>query len=107
MSSTSISIPDVAINTEVFFCVTGSGAPIQSNPGGFHTVLVTSGTSTDFLSAPVNNEFGGLWVCFPTGHGCPFYVSPTAVPTLSEWSMIGLAGMIALFGVRKLRATTP
>ncbi len=104
---TSISIPNVAINTGVFFCVTGSGARIQNNPNGFPTVLITPGTSTDFLAdPPVQNEFGGLWVCYPTG--CPAYTS-APVPTLSEWSMIGLAGIIVLFGAWKLRArpTTP
>jgi hypothetical protein len=101
---TSISIPNVPIDTEVFFCVTGSGAVIQNDPGGFPTVLVTPGTSTDFLSAPVNAEFPGLIVCHPSG--CPAYILPgaTPVPTLSEWGMIGLAGIILLFGVWKLRA---
>ncbi len=107
-----ITIPNVAINTEVFFCMTGSGAVIQATPNGFSAVTVSPGTSTDFLSAPVNIEFPGQ-ICYQGsggtgsfGYGCVNWTPPAvATPTLSQWGMIGLAGMMLLFGLWKLRAT--
>lgn len=100
----SVSIPNVVINREVFFCETGSGAGIQANPDGFPTVTVTPGTSTDFLSTTANVEFPGL-ICYSSdGNGCTAYALPAAAPTLSDLGMIALAGMILLFGVWKLRA---
>jgi hypothetical protein len=100
----SISIPNVKINQEMFFCVTGSGAGIQANLNGFPTVTVSPGTSTDFLSTNANVEFPGEICYTSTGQGCTAYTLPTAAPTLSDLGMIALAGMILLFGVWKLRA---
>jgi len=109
----SIVIPNIPINREEFFCLTGSGAVLGSDPNGFTSVTVAPGTSTDFLSAPVNIEFPGL-ICYNNtgGFACDAsYVPPPLVvptPALSEWAMIGLAGIMLLFGVRTLKArTTP
>jgi hypothetical protein len=103
----SITIPNVPINREEFFCLTGSGAVLGSNPNGFATMTVTPGTSADFLSAPVTNEFPGD-ICYSNGKGCdPNFVPPPLVvptPALSSWAMIGLAGIILLFGAWKLKA---
>jgi hypothetical protein len=107
----SVAVPNIPIDTEEFVCVTANGGQIQLNPNGFK-FYVSAGSSTDFLSAAMNNEFAGLFVCYDTidgvnQGGCPSYTVPTpgSVPTLSEWGMIGLAGMIVLFGVWKLKAT--
>lgn len=110
-----IAIPNVPINPEIFFCLTGSGGVIGSNTSGFTNVVVTASASThDFLSAPVNNEFPGDFCYYNgVGNGGPFggcldSWTPPAVPTpaLSPWAMIGLAGLILLFGIWKLKART-
>ena len=63
----SITIPDVPLNKEVFFCVTADGTTLLSqNLPGFQ-VTMAPGTSTDFLSGPVRNEFPGLWTYFGGG----------------------------------------
>ena len=102
-------IPNVPVNIEVFFCETGSGAILGSDPNGFSGVAVSHGTSTDFLSAPVNVEFPGI-ICYRGSvGGCDanFVPPPLAIPTpaLSSWAMIGLAAIILLFGAWKLKAT--
>ncbi len=108
----SITILHVPVNREIFFCLTGSGAVLGSDPGGFTTVTVSPGSSTDFLSAPVTNEFPGF-ICYTNGGGCdPNFVPPPLIvptPALSSWAMIGLAGIMLLFGAWKLKAvpTTP
>ncbi len=61
IAPTQITIPGVPINLEEFFCVTSDGATLlQQNADGFNPT-VAPGTSTDFLSASVLNEFPGLW----------------------------------------------
>ncbi len=104
-----LTVPNVALNTEVFFCVTAGGGVLSDNPNGITTVTVTHGTSTDFISAPVNNEFPGL-VCYSNGaFGCIVWTPPQSAvptPTLSEWGMISLAGMIVLLGAWKLKRPT-
>jgi len=105
----SVTIPNVPVNREVFFCLLGSGAVLGSNLNGFTNVTVTPGTSSDFKSAPVTNEFPGE-ICYTDsgGGGCDlnFVPPPLVVPTpaLSSWAMIGLAGIILMFGVWKLKA---
>lgn len=108
----SVTIPNVPINIEVFFCLTGSGAVIGSNPTGFTNIVVTPSASThDFLSAQLYNEFSGQF-CYYDGNGnggiyggCDLSWTPPAVPTpaVSEWALIALAGLISLFGAWKLR----
>jgi hypothetical protein len=67
VSPSQLTIPGVAINTEVFFCVTSNGTTLLTqNPNGFQPT-VTPGTSTDFIGAGVNNEFPGLWTYFGGG----------------------------------------
>ena len=84
-------------------CVTaGGGSPLMPNQG-FPNVTVSAGPgTTDFLSAPVNNEFPGLW-CYSNDEGC-FAASRSAfaTPALSVWAMLALAGILLLFGVWKL-----
>jgi hypothetical protein len=103
----SVSIPNVPVNQEVFFCITGSGGVLQSTPNGFTNVSARPGSSTDFLTTPAVVEFAGI-ICYTSGSGCdPNFVPPSqpvATPALSEWAIIGLAGMILLFGVWKLKA---
>ncbi|HEX4810341.1 MAG TPA: hypothetical protein VH325_15495 [Bryobacteraceae bacterium] len=105
----SISIPNVAINTEVFFCLTGSGQVLQSNPNGLTNITVGPGSSTDFLSSNnVQNEFPGE-ICYSAGSGCVSWTPPAiGTPALSDWAMIGLIAMMLSFGVWKLstRQTT-
>ncbi|MEI9982512.1 MAG: hypothetical protein WDN69_04445 [Aliidongia sp.] len=61
VAPTQLTIPGVALNAEVFFCVTGDGTSLlQQNPLGFNPT-VTPGTSTDFLGGVVHNEFPGIW----------------------------------------------
>ncbi|MEI9982511.1 MAG: hypothetical protein WDN69_04440 [Aliidongia sp.] len=66
VAPTQVTIPGVALNREVFFCVTSDGTSLlQQNPNGFFPT-VTPGTSTDFLGASVNanplgTPFYGLW----------------------------------------------
>jgi len=93
----------VPIGKEIFFCETAGGGVISSNPNGYTTVTVTPGSSTDFLSAPVNNEFPGL-TCYRGSGSCQYFGTPSPVPTVSEWGMIGLAGMMIAFGAWKLKA---
>jgi hypothetical protein len=60
----SFTVPNVAINVEVFFCINAGGvATLQYMPNGFVPVTVTPGTSTDFLGAPVDVEFPGYVGC--------------------------------------------
>jgi hypothetical protein len=67
VAPTALTITDVPINEEVFFCVTsGETTLLQQNPLGFNPT-VAPGTSTDFLSASVDNEFPGLWTYFGGG----------------------------------------
>lgn len=98
-------VPNIPLNVEVFFCITAGGGVIQNNPNGITAVTVTAGTSTDFLSGPVNIEFPGL-ICYSNGNfGCITWTPPQSAvptPTLSEWGMIGLGGMIVLLGFWKL-----
>lgn len=61
----SLTVPNVPIGHEVFFCVTGSGAVLQSNPNGLQPVTVSPGASADFLSINANVEFPGL-TCYNT-----------------------------------------
>lgn len=102
-------IPNVPINQEIFFCFTGSGQPLGTDPNGF--TLITVAPAADFLAAPVDNLFPGV-ICYgPGGTGGPFggcltsFTPPGAVstPALSTWALIGLAATIALFGALKLR----
>jgi IPTL-CTERM motif len=73
VSPTQLTIPNVALNTEVFLCATVTGTTrLQPNPG--FTAAFGPGTSTDFLSGPVNNEFPGDWSIY----GSPY------PPTISK-----------------------
>jgi hypothetical protein len=57
VTPSSVTIPGVPFNREIFFCVTADGTSLlQQNPLGFNPT-VGPGTSTDFLGAGVNNEF--------------------------------------------------
>jgi hypothetical protein len=104
----SITIPNVPVNREIFLCVTGSGAILGSDPSGFSTVNAGPGSSTDFLTVPAIIEFPGI-ICYKgVASGCdanfvPPPLGPVSTPALSEWAMIGLAGIILLFGAWKLR----
>jgi hypothetical protein len=104
----SITILNVPVNREIFLCLTGSGAVLGSNPNGLTAITVTPGTSIDFLSAPVSNEFPGF-ICYSHAvETCdPNFVPPPLIvptPALSSWAMIGLAGIMLLFGAWKLKA---
>ena len=114
-----LTIPNVPFNVEEFFCVTGSGAPIEllgAGPGGsfgigpvtgFTSVLLNPGSSTDFLaSANVNIEFpGGFCYTNDGGRTCVLINFPaTTVPVLSFWGIGALAGMLLLFGAWMLRS---
>jgi hypothetical protein len=105
-SLTSITIPNVPVDREIFFCVTGSGDVLGNEPNGFATVTVGPGSSTDFLSAPVTIEYPGQ-ICYAMGNACDAsYVPPPlaiGTPALSVWALIGLAGLILLFGAWKLK----
>ncbi|MDR3389020.1 MAG: hypothetical protein P4L92_18425 [Rudaea sp.] len=70
VTPTAFTVPDVALNTEVFFCINAGGViPLQYQPQGFVPVTVTPGTSTDFLSPPVTVEFPGYVSCqVPNGN---------------------------------------
>jgi len=106
---TSITIPNVPVDREEFFCLTGSGDVLGNEPNGFSNITVSPGSSTDFLSAPVTVEFPGQ-ICYAMGSSCdPNFVPPPLVlptPALSTWAMIGLAGLILLFGAWKLKGVT-
>jgi len=111
-SSGALSFPNVPLGVEEFFCVTGSGAPIEllppgpgggfvSTPYGFTTVMLNPGSSTDFLatSANVNIEYPGDICYTDSGSGGPcLAVSFPTVPALSFWGIGGLGGMLLLFG---------
>lgn len=109
-----LTVPNVPIGVERFFCVTGSGAPIEllgpgaggflANASGFTTVVLNPGSSTDFLatSANVNIEFPGA-ICY-TNDGGSSCVAPVPVPALSSWGIGALAGMLLLFGAWMLKA---
>jgi hypothetical protein len=98
----SVSVPGIPLNVEVFFCITGSGARLQPTPNGFTNVTISPGSSTDFLSTAVNNEFPGE-ICLSTG--CAPYTQPplVSVPTLSNIGMVLLAGVMALLGLWRLK----
>jgi hypothetical protein len=98
---------NVAVGTEIFFCMTASasGPGIQDNPNGFTNLTVTpSSSTTDFLSANVVNEYPGL-SCYSKGNGCVAYTLPT-VPALSDWGMTALAALMAWCGTRLVRLKT-
>ena len=112
-----LTIPNVPINVEEFFCVTGNGAAIEllgAGPGGgfvgpnttgFTVVLLSPGSSTDFLASNnVNIEFPGDF-CYTNNGGasCVLVNFPVVpVPVLSFWGLGALAGMLLLFGAWKL-----
>jgi hypothetical protein len=103
----SVSVPGVPLNVEVFFCMTGSGSPLQPTPNGFTQVTISPGTSSDFLSTAVINEFPGE-ICFSTG--CAPFTQPSSVlsvPTLSDIGMGILAGAIAFLGLWRLKPRRP
>jgi hypothetical protein len=57
-----LTIPDVPINREIFFCVTAIGDTLlQQNPNGF-SENAAPGTSTDFLAVNAIVEFPGFWL---------------------------------------------
>ena len=98
----SVSVPGVPLNAEVFFCITGSGAPLQPTPNGFTNVTISPGSSTDFLSTAVVNEFPGF-ICFSTGCA-PFTQPPlVTVPTLSNVGLLILTGLMAWLGLWRLK----
>ena len=115
VSPGALTVPNVPINSEQFFCVTGSGAQIEllgAGPGGylqnatgFTTVALNPGSSTDFLtSTNVNNEFPGA-ICYTNdgGSSCVVVNFPAPVPALSFWGMGALAAMLLLFGAWMLK----
>ncbi|WP_428152215.1 IPTL-CTERM sorting domain-containing protein [Brevundimonas sp.] len=67
----------------------GGGGNASARPGGgggsFSSVLPTSATDG------VQSGSGEVSLCYTPG--------PAPVPTLTEWAMIGLAGLLALFGL--------
>jgi len=57
----SLTIPDVPINREIFLCLTATGTSLMSeNTQGFDP-SITPGTSTDFLGARAIVEFPGIF----------------------------------------------
>jgi hypothetical protein len=115
VSFRALTIPNVPINAEEFFCVTGNGSPIEllgPGPGGFSAigtgftvVDLSAGSSTDFLaSTNVNIEFPGL-ICYTnSGPGFGSCVAVNfAVPALSYWGIGALAGTLLLLGAWMLR----
>jgi len=109
ISGGTITIPNVPINTEVFFCVTGGGGYLQANPNGLSVVSVNPGTSTDFLAnTNVLNEYPGMW-CY-THHGAGFggcvnWAPPAvATPAISDGALFCLAIALLVFGARRLKA---
>jgi hypothetical protein len=58
----SLTIPDVPIDREIFLCVTANGTSLMSeNPQGF-SPSAAPGTSTDFLGVNATVEFPGFWL---------------------------------------------
>jgi hypothetical protein len=115
VSSGGIAAPNVPIGAETFFCVTGSGAPIELLPSGagssqnaygFANIALSPGSSTDFLATSnVSIAYPGS-ICYTNnGSSCvvPSFFVAAPVPALSFWGMGALAGMLLLFGARMLR----
>lgn len=108
-------VPNVPLEQEVFFCVTGNGGVIEANPSGFSAVTIApTGTSPDFLAAPVDVEFPGEF-CYHGragygnfGYGCVYWNGPNPYPTpaLSSWGMFGLGGLILALGAWKLKGVS-
>ncbi len=90
VTNTSISMTNFPVNTPVFICVTGSGSPLESQPNGHTDVLVSPGTSTDFVagnvaSGNVTIGFSGA-VCYDIYcNANPYVVSPP--PPLQIFSL--------------------
>jgi hypothetical protein len=113
-----LTFPNVPMGVEQFFCVTGSGGPLEllgagpssgyinlSNATGFTSVLLSPGSSTDFLaSANVRIEFPGS-ICYTNtgGSSCVAESFAAPVPALSRWGIGALAGMLLLFGAWMLK----
>jgi hypothetical protein len=112
-----LTVSNIPLGVEVFFCVTGSGARIRllgAGPGGgfvgpnttgLTRVLLNPGSSTDYLaSANVLIEYPGDF-CYTNngGQSCVAVNFPSAVPALSSWGICALAGMLLLFGAWMLK----
>jgi hypothetical protein len=118
VSSGALTVPNVPINSEQFFCVTGSGAPIEllgagaggylTNATGFTVVQLNPGSSTDFLatSTNVNIEFPGAF-CYTNDGGESCLIPSFPVPALSLWGIGALAAMLLLFGAWMLKTKHP
>ena len=86
-------------------CIAGSNG---ADPLGFAVPLVAG---TQYYAVPFDDTFGqlgGTYVLDITGDGEVHEGAPTilAIPTLSQWGLVGLAALLALtglFGLRKLR----
>ncbi len=119
VSPGALTVPNVPIGVEEFFCITGSGAPLQllgpgpstffANTTGFTSLTLNPGASTDFqaTSTNVNIEFPGS-LCYTNNNGgsCLAVSFPTGaapVPALSYWGTATLAGMLLLFGISLLK----
>jgi hypothetical protein len=115
-----LSFPNVPINVEEFFCVTGGGPPMEllaSGPGGsfinatnatgFAGLSLMPGSATDYLAPNnVTIEYPGD-LCYTNngGQSCSAVnFTSVGVPVLSSWGIGAMAGMLLLFGAWMLRS---
>ena len=116
VSLSALTIPNVPLNAEEFFCVTGNGSRLvvlPPGPGGgytpspsysFNTLTVSPGSSTDFLatSANINIEFPGD-LCYTSNNGATCTAVSLPAPTLPFWGLAALAGMLLLIGASMMK----
>jgi hypothetical protein len=88
--------------------------PTQSAPAGEWYVLESASLSSDrtrFSFTITDNGVGDSnpaegFITDPGGPGVPAAAAAVAsIPTLSEWAMIMLSGLLALFGLARVRRT--
>ena len=75
------------------FEATNTSSPVPrtsvSGPNGWYTTFNATGASNEYIADSCSNYMNPP--------------SPAAIPTLSEWGMIFMASLLAMFGIRRMR----
>ena len=79
-------------------------APLQGTANGIKVINTTSDTVTNTIANPGAQPYA-IWGDFLGNVAAPAaaQTTTTSVPTLTEWGMMVLAGLMALLGIREMR----